>query len=91
MYMWMSHLPASYEILSKVKLRAEILIEVDADDFVVAADHQRRIEGILKEVRENYPQASLTLRERKERSAARRIRPEQPVQDRSGRIHEYTE
>lgn len=74
-----------------LKLRAEIIIEIDAEDFVVAADHQRCIEGILREVKENYPQASLIFRERKERSAARRIRPEQPVQQRSDRIHTYVE
>jgi hypothetical protein len=72
-----------------MKLRAEIVIEIDADDFVVAADHQKRIESILNHVREDYPQASMMLRERKERSAARRFRPEQPSRERTGRLNQY--
>lgn len=72
-----------------MKLRAEIVIEIEADDFVVAADHQRRVEAILGQVREDYPQAAMMLRERKERTAARRFRPEQPTRERTGRLNQY--
>lgn len=74
-----------------MKLRAELIIEIEADDFVVAAEHQRRIEGILRAIREEYPSASLVLREKKERSAARKIRPEQPIRNITGKISRYAE
>lgn len=74
-----------------MRLRAEITIEIDADDFVVAADHQRRVESLLNQVREAYPQAGLLLRERKERTAARRFRPEEPLRERTGRLSQYAD
>jgi hypothetical protein len=50
-------------------LCGQISIELTVDDFVAAADHQRRIEDLLRRVRESYPEATLTLRERRERKA----------------------
>ena len=63
-----------------MKLRAEITIEVDAKDFVGAADHQRRIEALMQSVRREYQEARLEFRERKPRPprnlpAARLIGP----------------
>ena len=50
-------------------LCGQISIELTVDDFVEAADHQRRIEDLLARVRESYPEATLTMRERRQRKA----------------------
>lgn len=47
-------------------LSGQISIELTVDDFVAAADHQKRIEGLLGQIRETYPTATLTLRERRQ-------------------------
>jgi hypothetical protein len=48
-------------------LCGQISIELTADDFVAAADHQRRIQDLLSLIREAYPNATLTMRERRSR------------------------
>ena len=69
-----------------VRLRATITIDIEAADFVEAADHQRRLEIMLGDFKREYHQATLQFRERRERSG----RPEPaPVTKRSGRLHVY--
>jgi hypothetical protein len=66
-----------------MRLRAHITIDIDAADFVSAADHQRRVESILDIVKQDYAQAHLELRERRERTEApandRPIKPGRPT------------
>jgi hypothetical protein len=50
-----------------MKLCGQISIELSVDDFVAAADHQRRLEGLLSLIRDSYPDATLAMRERRER------------------------
>ena len=50
-----------------MKLSGQISIELTVDDFVAAADHQRRLEGLLALIRATYPGATLAMRERRER------------------------
>ncbi|MBS0332208.1 MAG: hypothetical protein JSS35_05530 [Proteobacteria bacterium] len=50
-------------------LCGQISIELVVDDFVEAADHQRRIEALMAAIRQSYPQATLSMRERRERRA----------------------
>ena len=52
-----------------MKLCGQISIELTVDDFVAAADHQRRLEGLLTLIRDSYPDATLAMRERRERKA----------------------
>jgi hypothetical protein len=52
-----------------MKLCGQISVELSVDDYVEAADHQRRLEDILKLVREAYPEATLAMRERRLRKA----------------------
>jgi hypothetical protein len=61
-------------------LCGQISIELTVDDFVAAADHQKRIEGLLKQIREAYPQATLSMRERRRRKtmALSRAAPRDP-------------
>lgn len=50
-----------------MKLCGQISIELTVDDFVQAADHQRRLEALLSQIRASYPEATLAMRERRER------------------------
>jgi hypothetical protein len=52
-----------------MKLSGQISIELTVDDFVGAADHQRRLEGLLALIRDSYPGATLAMRERRDRKA----------------------
>lgn len=74
-----------------MKIRAEIIIELNADDFIAAAEHQRRIQDLHAGVAATYPDAVLHLRERRERKMSRRIFEERPVFHQTGRVSEYAE
>jgi hypothetical protein len=52
-----------------MKLCGQISIELTVDDFVEAADHQRRLEALLATIRTSYPDAALAVRERRGRKA----------------------
>lgn len=52
-----------------IVLRAQITIDVSAEDFVGAAEHQRRLEELMTAIRERYEGADLTFRERRTRPA----------------------
>lgn len=44
-----------------MKLQVRISIDIDAEDYVAAAEHQRRAEAMLTRVRAEYAQARLTF------------------------------
>ena len=48
-----------------MKLWGQISIELNVGDYVEAAEHQRRLEAILAQVRAVYPEATLAMRERR--------------------------
>jgi hypothetical protein len=77
-----------------MKLRALITIDIDADDFIDAAAHQRQIEAMLSELRAKYPAASLVFRERRVSArAARRsgaASARSPIQA-TGRLSNYVD
>jgi hypothetical protein len=52
-----------------MRLSGQISIELTVDDFVEAADHQKRLEALLKQVQDIYPNATLAMRERRQRKA----------------------
>ena len=52
-----------------MKLCGQISVELNVGDYVEAADHQKRLEDILRQVRDAYPDATLSMRERRERKA----------------------
>jgi len=52
-----------------MKLCGQISVELNVGDYVEAADHQKRLEDILRQVRTAYPEATLSMRERRERKA----------------------
>jgi hypothetical protein len=72
-----------------VKLRALITIDIDAEDFIAAADHQRRIATLIEELKDAYEQADLSFRERRPRALQSFGRPIPPVRQGTGRLHDY--
>ena len=49
-------------------MRAQITVDIDADDYVNAAEHQRLLEEYLEKITARYPSAKLLIRERRERN-----------------------
>jgi predicted O-methyltransferase YrrM len=60
-----------------MKLCGQISIELPAGDYFTTADHRRRLEEILAYIRDSYPEATLALRERRERRALQLV-PAEP-------------
>ena len=52
-----------------MKLCGQIFIELEAADYLSLADHRQRLEEILSQVRSSYPDATLAVKERRERKA----------------------
>jgi hypothetical protein len=53
--------------IPNIRLRAEIVIEFDAADFLEAASHQSRLAQIVAELQKDYPAVKLGIRERRDR------------------------
>ena len=72
-----------------MKLRADFVVEIEVDDFIAAADHQRRLERLLAAMQSEYGQVRFSFNERRVRTAdASRSGPRQT---RTGNLHEYEE
>jgi hypothetical protein len=50
-----------------MRLRAQILVDLNAGNYIEAAEHQSLLQEFLKGLQDRYPRASLTIRERRER------------------------
>ena len=50
-----------------MRLRAQITIDISAEDFVQAADHQTRLAKFVEDLKSEYPAAEMIIRERRER------------------------
>lgn len=76
-----------------MKLRAVITIDIEARDFVDAAEHQRQIEKVLTQVTDLYPTAALVFRERRAsaRSASSNGAPAKPPAQPTGRLSSYVD
>ncbi|MDP3406207.1 MAG: hypothetical protein Q8S03_16075 [Brevundimonas sp.] len=72
-----------------MRLKAIFTVEIEAEDFVSAADHQKRLEQILLAVRDEFPQAELKLTERRTRRSAP-VRGFVPRAMITGRLHDYS-
>ena len=48
-----------------LKLRTEISIEIEAEDFIEAAEHQRRLQVFMSGLKHDYPAAEMVIRERR--------------------------
>jgi hypothetical protein len=70
-----------------MKLCGQISVELTVGDYIEAADHQKRLEDILKLVRDAYPEATLAMRERRQRKAAPLVRAARAPA--TGALHRY--
>jgi len=70
-----------------MKLCGQISVELNVGDYIEAADHQRRLEEILHQVRSAYPEATLAMRERRERKATPLARAPKTAQ--TGALNRY--
>lgn len=52
---------------NSMELRAQIIVDISASDFVQAADHQSRLTGFVQELKTHYPEVQLVIRERRDR------------------------
>jgi hypothetical protein len=50
-----------------MKLSGQISIDLPVGDYFTTADHRQQLEDILSYIRKVYPDASLAIRERRER------------------------
>lgn len=73
-----------------MKLWGQISVELNVGDYVEAADHQKRLEDILRQVRELYPDAKLAMRERRQRRSTPVVRALPPGAG-TGRLNAYAE
>lgn len=71
-----------------ITLRAQVTIDLSAEDFASAADHQRRIETLMTAIRDRYPDASLEFRERRPRPP-RALPMKSPMRHYTGAVIDY--
>jgi len=74
-----------------LRLRAQITIDIEANDFVAAADHQRRVEDFITQIREVYGEAGLVLKERRAPLGASAARPPARSRKHTGAVNAYQE
>jgi hypothetical protein len=74
--------------MPSVRLRATISIDVDAADYLEAAEHQKRLETHLSTVRGDYPEAWIAVIERR-RPAADAPAHRRELRVRTGRLNAY--
>jgi hypothetical protein len=71
-----------------IRLRVTISVDVEATDFLEAAEHQKRLQTYLSSLRNEYPEASLAVRDRRA-PRAERARPPRAMHARSGKLNVY--
>ena len=72
-----------------LRLRAEITIDLDAADFLEAAEHQRRIEELIEAVRSEYRQAQFAFRPRRGPREKKAAKSRAEIKHYTGRLHAY--
>ena len=73
-----------------IQLRAQVTIDLNANDFASAADHQRSIEDLMTAIRERYPAAELEFRERRPRPP-RALPLKSPMRHYTGAVIAYAD
>lgn len=46
-----------------MRFRVDISLEIEADDYIAAAEHQRRVGDLFAIMKENYPDAEFSFRQ----------------------------
>ncbi len=77
-------------MVKAMKLRAQITVELESEDFIEVAHHQRRFQEFFDGLRQEYAHAELQFRERRVTAAAGQAeRP--PVRKPTGSVSRYAE
>ncbi len=71
-----------------VRLRVTVTIDIDAADFLEAAEHQKRVEKYLNTVQSEYPSASLAVKQRRRPSSEGPAAP-RALKFKTGRLNAY--
>ncbi len=74
-----------------MKLRAQILIEVEAEDFLAAANHERAIQTIFKSLQADYDNAQLEFREVRSKTPKPDGAALRKMQRYTGNLHQYAD
>lgn len=72
-----------------MKLCGQISIDLPVGDYLSVAEHRRRLDDILDFIRDIYPDATLAVRERRERKALQ-LAPAAP-RAATGALNRYAE
>jgi hypothetical protein len=83
-----STLDESHAEMSRIRVKANLIVELDAPDYISAASHQRKLEELLAEVRASYPTAKLVFTERRGRGANSAVRARGRA---SGALQDYSD
>ncbi|MGZ3318996.1 MAG: hypothetical protein ACXU95_17085 [Isosphaeraceae bacterium] len=74
--------------MPNVRLRVAITIDIDALDYLEAAEHQKRLETCLSSVRCAYPEVAVSIKERRGPRPGQHPTPRR-FHLQSGRLHAY--
>ena len=74
-----------------MKLRAQISIEIDAEDFVSAANHERAIQPLFRNLQSEYETAQLEFREVRGRSAKTTGESLRKMRRYTGNLNQYAD
>ncbi len=74
-----------------MKLRAQIMIEVEAEDFLAAANHERAIQGIFRNLQNDYSSAQLEFREVRNKTPKEGAVGVRKMRRYTGNLHQYAE
>jgi len=74
-----------------MKLRAQIMIEVEADDFMAAANHEQAIQTIFRDLQSRYSAAQLEFREVRSKSAKDNVTSLRKMKRYTGNLHSYAD
>lgn len=76
-------------VVDEMKLRAQITIDLQVQDYIEAAEHQRRISAIAEKVQADYAQAALDFRQRRDRPSSASRPAVQGAIHYTGRMRDY--
>jgi hypothetical protein len=74
-----------------MKLRAQIMIEVEADDFMAAAGHEQAIQSIFRGLQMQYEGAQLEFREVRSKTAKDAAASLRKMKRYTGNLHSYAD
>lgn len=69
-----------------MRFRVDISLEIEADDYIAAAEHQRRVGDLFALMKENYPEADFSFRQLRNLANAAASAP-RATSGRGGRGH----